>query len=154
MIAVDVAADRLALVASAGAVPSTPDEAEERTRSSSHGRGADVAFECSGVADRVAATVALTRRGGRTVLVGVSPGAVLLPHADIVIGEKQVVGSASHLWDEDMTTAVRLLEAGAITQGDLPVRVISLAEAPAALVRPDTSSVKTVVRPSTPFVVP
>lgn len=147
VIAVDVAADHVALAAHAGATGTTPEAAQDTTRTISRGRGADVAFECSGVPGGVAASVALTRRGGRTVLVGVSAGAVQLEHADLVIGEKQMVGSASHLWDEDMTTAVRLLQAGAVTEHDLPVRVIGLDDAPAALLRPDTTTFKTVVRP-------
>lgn len=150
VVAVDIAADRRRLAARAGAISAEPVVAQDVVMDHSDGRGADVVFECSGAGPGVLDAVVLTRRGGRTVLVGVSDGAVTVPHADIVIGEKHLIGTASHLWDEDMVTAVRLLERGAITEDDLSVRVTTLDLAATALLRPDRTAVKTAVRLTVP----
>jgi S-(hydroxymethyl)glutathione dehydrogenase/alcohol dehydrogenase len=59
------------------------------------GGGADFAFECIGLVPTVQQAVAMTGRGGTTVLVGVVPVTQLVPlsAADLVLQEKKVVGS-------------------------------------------------------------
>ncbi|HXK25485.1 MAG TPA: Zn-dependent alcohol dehydrogenase [Myxococcota bacterium] len=59
------------------------------------GGGVDTAFECIGTPATVQQTVAMARRGGSAVLVGVVPlGAqVPLPVLDVVINEKKILGS-------------------------------------------------------------
>jgi S-(hydroxymethyl)glutathione dehydrogenase / alcohol dehydrogenase len=59
------------------------------------GGGVDTAIECIGTPETVQQTVAMARRGGSAVLVGVVPlGAqVPLPMLDVVINEKKILGS-------------------------------------------------------------
>jgi S-(hydroxymethyl)glutathione dehydrogenase/alcohol dehydrogenase len=59
------------------------------------GGGADFVFECIGLAPTVQQAVAMTGRGGTTVLVGVVPitEMVPLPIADLTLQEKKVTGS-------------------------------------------------------------
>lgn len=59
------------------------------------GGGADFVFECIGLVPTVQQAVAMTGRGGTTVLVGIVPITELVPlsAADIVLQEKKVVGS-------------------------------------------------------------
>ena len=59
------------------------------------GGGAEFVFECIGLVPTVQQAVAMTERGGTTVLVGVVPMTQLVPisAADIVLQEKKVVGS-------------------------------------------------------------
>jgi S-(hydroxymethyl)glutathione dehydrogenase/alcohol dehydrogenase len=59
------------------------------------GGGADFAFECIGLAPTVQQAVAMTGRGGTTVLVGVVPltEQVPIPAADLTLQEKKITGS-------------------------------------------------------------
>jgi S-(hydroxymethyl)glutathione dehydrogenase/alcohol dehydrogenase len=59
------------------------------------GGGADFAFECIGLVPTVQQAVAMTGRGGTTVLVGVVPitQQVPIPAADLTLQEKKLVGS-------------------------------------------------------------
>lgn len=59
------------------------------------GGGADFAFECIGLAATVQQAVAMTGRGGTSVLVGVVPMTQLvpIPAADLTLQEKRLVGS-------------------------------------------------------------
>ena len=59
------------------------------------GGGADFAFECIGLVATVQQAVAMTGRGGTTVLVGVVPLTQLVPlsAADLTLQEKKITGS-------------------------------------------------------------
>jgi S-(hydroxymethyl)glutathione dehydrogenase/alcohol dehydrogenase len=59
------------------------------------GGGADFVFECIGLVPTVQQAVAMTGRGGTTVLVGVVPVTQLVPisAADLVLQEKKITGS-------------------------------------------------------------
>jgi S-(hydroxymethyl)glutathione dehydrogenase / alcohol dehydrogenase len=59
------------------------------------GGGADFVFECIGLVPTVQQAVAMTGRGGTTVLVGVVPVTELVPlsAADITLQEKRITGS-------------------------------------------------------------
>jgi S-(hydroxymethyl)glutathione dehydrogenase/alcohol dehydrogenase len=59
------------------------------------GGGADFAFECIGLVPTVQQAVAMTGRGGTTVLVGVVPITELVPisAADLTLQEKKITGS-------------------------------------------------------------
>jgi len=59
------------------------------------GGGADFAFECIGLIPTVQQAVAMTGRGGTTVLVGVVPLTQLVPisAADVTLQEKKITGS-------------------------------------------------------------
>jgi S-(hydroxymethyl)glutathione dehydrogenase/alcohol dehydrogenase len=59
------------------------------------GGGVDFAFECIGLVPTVQQAVAMTGRGGTTVLVGVVPITELVPvsAADLTLQEKKITGS-------------------------------------------------------------
>ncbi|MCO6004213.1 zinc-binding dehydrogenase [Actinoallomurus purpureus] len=84
------------------------------------GRGADVVVECSGAPGAVREAIRLVRRGGTVVLVGTRDDDEPLPLLEVVVAEKRLLGSAAHLWDEDVTAAVRLLESGVVDPRPLP----------------------------------
>jgi S-(hydroxymethyl)glutathione dehydrogenase/alcohol dehydrogenase len=59
------------------------------------GGGVDTAFECIGLPETVQQCVAMARRGGSAVLVGIVPlgSQVPLPMLDVVVNEKKILGS-------------------------------------------------------------
>ena len=70
------------------------------------GGGADFVFECIGLVPTVQQAVAMTARGGTTVLVGVVPVTETVPisAADLTLQEKRIVGSymGSNRFRDDM----------------------------------------------------
>jgi (R,R)-butanediol dehydrogenase/meso-butanediol dehydrogenase/diacetyl reductase len=75
---------------------------------------ADVVVECSGNPWAVATAVAAARKGGRVVLVGIFGRASSFNFLDVVNTEKELIGSLSHVYDEDFAAAVGLLGRGAV----------------------------------------
>ncbi len=95
----------------------------------------DVVFETSGTTDGLASALALSRRGGRVVLVGLPAGPVPLALLDVVRREVDLVPSAAHVCAEDLPEAMRLLAEGTI--GDAVVdRVVPLASVVERALRP------------------
>lgn len=78
------------------------------------GLDADVVLECSGSAAAVGPAIAGARRGGRIVLVGITESAPPLDLLELVRTEKEVIGSLSHVCDEDFAAAVSLLAGGGV----------------------------------------
>lgn len=78
------------------------------------GIGPDLVIECAGAPQTAAHAIRWTRRGGRTVLVGYTPETVSLDLGNFLLGEKQVLASLSHIYDEDYAVALRLLADGRI----------------------------------------
>jgi (R,R)-butanediol dehydrogenase / meso-butanediol dehydrogenase / diacetyl reductase len=115
---VDPVADRRSLGAMHGSVPLTPEEVETTVDELSD-PGVDVIFECTGRPDVLAQAIRLVRRGGLVVAVGLRIGLEKIPLADLILGEKQVIGSAAHVWDTDMQDAIRMLADGRLDVGDL-----------------------------------
>lgn len=116
VVAQDPSSGRRALALDAGASVAAADR-EGTARAvlgMHHGRLADVVFECAGRDESFADSVALTRSGGTVVLVGLSASGPALPWRDVVLGEKRLIGTAAHLWDVDVATAVRLLADGTV----------------------------------------
>jgi threonine dehydrogenase-like Zn-dependent dehydrogenase len=56
----------------------------------------------------------MARKGGRIVLVGITGGQVPIDVLDLLIGEKTVIGTIQHHYDEDLPAAVRLLADGRV----------------------------------------
>jgi (R,R)-butanediol dehydrogenase/meso-butanediol dehydrogenase/diacetyl reductase len=75
---------------------------------------ADVAVECAGRPGAVQTAVQALRSGGRAVLLGIVTDAVAITPMDLVRGEKSVIGSLSHVWNEDFRVALQLLGRGAV----------------------------------------
>jgi (R,R)-butanediol dehydrogenase / meso-butanediol dehydrogenase / diacetyl reductase len=95
-------------------------------------RGADLVIECAGVADAVRESIHLARPGGTIVLLGVPIDDAVVDVRDIVLSEKQVRGSAAHMWDDDVQTAVGYLASGVLQVAPLITHEVCLDEAPLA----------------------
>ncbi|MFE4949579.1 alcohol dehydrogenase catalytic domain-containing protein [Leifsonia sp. NPDC056665] len=113
VIVVDPVAERLDLARRHGAAALRPDEVD-----GVYGT-VDVAVEASGAASALPLAVRLTRRGGITVALGIAPKPVALDRIDLVLGEKHLVGSAAHLWDDDSSVALDLIASGRLRVADL-----------------------------------
>jgi 2-desacetyl-2-hydroxyethyl bacteriochlorophyllide A dehydrogenase len=147
VIATDIDPARRALAAKLGADPAEPDALAAHLDRRTQGRGADVVFECTGAPDQVSATLRHCRRGGSIILVGISNAAPTISLPDLVLGEKRLIGTAAHLWDEDVTTAVRLIASGTVDPLALPYRIVGLAEAADVIARPGRDGLKILVAP-------
>jgi (R,R)-butanediol dehydrogenase / meso-butanediol dehydrogenase / diacetyl reductase len=90
---------------------------------------ADVAVECAGTPDGVLTALAALGTGGRAVLLGIITEAVPIAPMDLVRGEKTLIGSLSHVWDEDFRIALGLLGRGAVAAAPLISDRIPLAAA-------------------------
>lgn len=100
-----------------------PDQVPALIRS---GRGADVVLECAGNQPAMDTALALCRAGGTVVAIGTPGTPLTLPMRSVVLAEKRIVGSAAHLWDEDVAAAVAMLGSGLLQTGPLLTAVISL----------------------------
>jgi (R,R)-butanediol dehydrogenase/meso-butanediol dehydrogenase/diacetyl reductase len=78
------------------------------------GIGPDAVFECAGASETADTAVHVARKGGSIVLVGIHPERVPLSTLDLIVGEKRVVGSVQHHYDEDLPTALQLLARGQV----------------------------------------
>jgi (R,R)-butanediol dehydrogenase / meso-butanediol dehydrogenase / diacetyl reductase len=103
----------LGLGASAVYDPTTVDWFGE-LRDNCAGLGPDVVFECAGGAETPDIAVRIARKGGRIVLVGIHPEPVSLSTLDVILGEKRLIGSVQHHYDEDLPAAVQLLAEGKV----------------------------------------
>ncbi|MCZ7530268.1 MAG: Zn-dependent alcohol dehydrogenase [Acidimicrobiia bacterium] len=98
VIAVDMLDSKLDLAQQFGAtdiVNPTEVDATQRVMELTGGRGADVAFEVIGLEATIEQTLAMTRRGGQAVLVGVPDMEATIevnPSMEFLVGEKQVRG--------------------------------------------------------------
>jgi (R,R)-butanediol dehydrogenase/meso-butanediol dehydrogenase/diacetyl reductase len=106
------------LGATASFSPSQPDWQQE-LREACGGVGPDVVFECAGAKETADLAVHVARKGGRIVLVGIHPERVPISTLEVIVGEKRLVGSVQHHFDEDLPTAVQLLGEGKVHVGPL-----------------------------------
>ncbi|HVK23160.1 MAG TPA: alcohol dehydrogenase catalytic domain-containing protein [Actinokineospora sp.] len=88
--------------------------------------GVDVVLECSGAPGQVERAVTLVRPGGTVVAVGLGGGPHTLPAADLVLGERRLVGSAAHVWDVDVAQAVGFLADGRLNADGLVTHRVPL----------------------------
>lgn len=103
-----------------------PDELEELLPEATGRIGPDVVFECSGAPGLAGQAIRLVRRGGTVVLVGFHGEEEPFDLLDTVLGEKRIVGSAAHLWDEDVASAVDMLSRGQVDGEPLLTTRVSL----------------------------
>jgi (R,R)-butanediol dehydrogenase/meso-butanediol dehydrogenase/diacetyl reductase len=114
---VEPLASRRQLARSFGAsatVDPNSEDAIEALHRLTRGIGPDLVVEASGNAGAVAAAIASARKGGRIVLVGLPVKQTPFNFFNLVSTEKEVVGSLSHIYDEDYATAIRWLGDGRI----------------------------------------
>ncbi|HEX9767201.1 MAG TPA: alcohol dehydrogenase catalytic domain-containing protein [Nitriliruptorales bacterium] len=111
VVAIDKLESRLQIAVRLGAdLAVTPAQGPEAAFDLTGGLGLDVTMEAAGNPAAAAAAVRLARKGGRTVLLGVFGGEVAFDMMDLLLGEKTVLASLSHIYDSDFTTAVSLLD--------------------------------------------
>jgi (R,R)-butanediol dehydrogenase/meso-butanediol dehydrogenase/diacetyl reductase len=90
---------------------------------------ADVAVECAGTVSAIHAALQALRSGGRAVLLGIVTQSALIAPMDLVRGEKSLIGSLSHVWDQDFREALQLLGRGAVQAAPLITDRIPLSAA-------------------------
>lgn len=144
VVAVDPVPSRRALAESVGALAVSPEEAGALVVPPGRA-GADVVLECAGVPDAPREAVRLSRPGGTVVLVGFRSGDLSVPWLDVVLGERRLLGSAAHLWDEDVAAAVALLARGVVDPLPLLSATLPLDRVAEALERPGS---KVLIDPS------
>ena len=76
--------------------------------------GADLVLECSGNPRAIGTALAAARKRGRVVLVGIYPEPASVSFLDVVTTEKELLGSFSHVYDEDFAAALTLLQHGGV----------------------------------------
>ncbi len=79
----------------------------------------DVVLECSGNSSAARDGLDMLRSGGRLVLVGLYDSDVTLDALDVVTREKEVLGSLSHIYDEDFSVAIDLLATNAVEAAEI-----------------------------------
>ncbi len=122
VVVVEPDAGRRALALSLGAsmaVEATGETWREAIMDVIQGPGPDLTVECGGQVASVAAALDVARRGGRIVLVGFPSQPGILDCAALATSEKELIGSLSHVYDEDSVAAVDLLSDGRVRVGAL-----------------------------------
>jgi (R,R)-butanediol dehydrogenase/meso-butanediol dehydrogenase/diacetyl reductase len=112
--------------------------------------GADVVLECSGNARAAGRAVACLRPGGRAVLVGLYSEPLCIDALTVVTGEREVLGSLSHVYSSDFREALEMLATGAVSAAPLISRRIGLDEAidtVRALAADPSTTLKVVISP-------
>lgn len=125
----------LALGAGADLAAADGAEATALLADATDGRLADVVFECAGRVRAFDDALSVTRRGGTAVLVGLNAENPALPWRDVVLGEKRLIGTAAHMWDVDVASAVQLLGNGTVDPRHLIDEIVGLPEVPGVLER-------------------
>lgn len=81
--------------------------------------GLDAAIDATGVPSLIGQAMKLVRRGGTVVAVGIHDELEPIVLRDAIVGEKTLRGSAGHVWDSDVATAVALIANRRIDVADL-----------------------------------
>ena len=76
--------------------------------------GADLVVECSGGTHAIETAIRAARKGGRVVLVGIYGHPSEVDFLQVVAAEKEIIGSMSHVYDEDFDASLALLGRGAV----------------------------------------
>jgi len=85
--------------------------AQQEVKLATDGRGADLAFDFTGVNDAVLAAIHFLRIGGRAVLVGsVSPTESIAINPEFVVRRWLQINGVHNYVAEDLVTAVQFLE--------------------------------------------
>lgn len=117
VIVVEVEASRRALAMELGAAEAINPlerDAVAAVQRLTGGVGADVVLECAGTVRAMSLSPELARKQGRVVFVGLHNEPVPIQLVSVVIGEKELIGSFSHVYDEDFSSAVDLITRGLV----------------------------------------
>lgn len=74
----------------------------------------DVALECSGNKKAIELAISSLKPSGRAVLIGISSQNPELNTFDLIVKEKEILGTLSHIKDEDFKAALELISLGKI----------------------------------------
>ena len=112
VIVVEGAPTRAELARRAGASDVLPPGSDLRraVRALTNGRGADLVIDCTGRADVLPESIELSRRGGRTVVGGISHEPSAMTGDRIVYFEREIIGSLGYR--NDHATVIDLLASG------------------------------------------
>ena len=152
VVAVDPVQRRRMLAMKWGAIACAPDEAIEQVAELTDGRGADVVLECAGTPGTLSSAIELSRPGATIVVVGLHAGVEQVAMIPLVLEERHLVGSAGHLWDVDVASAVALLSRGVVDVLPLRYSVVPLTDVVGAgfeRLRTDPHALKILVDPTT-----
>ena len=111
-------------------------------------RSFDVVFECAGVLETFAPSLALARRGGSVILLGIPPEGATVPVSPfgLVVDELRIQGSFLNPLTQER--AAQLVGSGTLHLDPLMSRVLSLDEVPGVLLSPPgEGDIKYVVEP-------
>ncbi len=133
VVVVDTQQARLARLVDRGALGVDPGGVAEVVEELTEGRGADVVFDCTGAAAGPRQALRVSRPGGTVVLVGFGPPELVVDWLPLVLGERRLLGSAAHIWDEDVAGAVALLGRRVVDAGLIPVESVRLHDVPEVL---------------------
>lgn len=116
------------------------------------GVGPDLVFDCTGLPSTPGVALDAVRSGGRIVLVGLPPQPAPMDYLQLALREVELVGSLSHIYDEDFVRAVELIARGDIDAAALITHRLPLERAVedgiAFLAGPDAATaLKILVRP-------
>jgi L-iditol 2-dehydrogenase len=151
IIAVDVAAEKLALAAQMGAtatINSAEQDAETEIRRLTDQRGADRSFEAVGIGPTIDLAIRAARKGGTVTLVGNVSPKVELPLQVVVTRELSLLGSCASCGE--YPACLDALARGAIRVAPLISAVAPLAEGAAwfeRLYRREPGLLKVILRP-------
>jgi (R,R)-butanediol dehydrogenase/meso-butanediol dehydrogenase/diacetyl reductase len=115
LIAIDLDDERLATAAALGATLTVNAGRADATRAvldATGGQGAHVVIEATGAPASPAAAVAMVRRGGGIVIVGLQPGPAQVDLFAVSTREVDLHGTLAHICGEDLGEALGLLAAG------------------------------------------
>lgn len=87
---------------------------EEEYWDMTHGMGVDVVLESGGNVNAMVEALRIVRRGGRVVLVSVVHDPFPVDALDLMLCEKEIIGSVAHVYDEDFKWAVQYLMDGRV----------------------------------------
>lgn len=118
-------AQALAMGADAVVDPSAPSFLDE-VRALHDGRGPDLVVEAAGTPHACAQAVSASRRGGRVVFLGLPSVTGQLDYFELVSTERELIGSLSHVWDEDLAEAVSMLGEGLLRADEVVAARIPL----------------------------
>ena len=122
VIVLEPAENRRKIAAQLGAsavVNTNAEDAIQAVHALTGGLGADLVFECAGNVKTMELAPLLARKRGRIVLVGLHDAPVPMRLLPVVVGEQEIIGSFSHVYDEDFGPAVELLSTGKINAAPL-----------------------------------
>ena len=129
IIAIDINENRLGNAGKAGAdhvLLSGDEKIQEKIKSFTGNRGADLSFEAVGISDTVNIAIESVRKGGKVVLVGNITPSIDFPLQKVVTRELRILGSCAIRGEYE--AVLNLLETGKISVDDQISKVAPLSE--------------------------